>query len=70
MLAIRLSPEVEQRLSVLAAKKGRIKTYYARKAILNWIEDMEDTELALESLESPQKTWTQEELEADVDLES
>lgn len=68
MLAIRLSSEIENRLTSLAEKTGRTKTYYARKAILDLIEDMEDTYLALERLETPQKTWKQEDLEANLDL--
>ena len=68
MLAIRLPSDIETRLAHLAEKTGRTKTYYARKAILDLIEDMEDTYLALERLESPQKTWKQEELEARLDL--
>ena len=69
MLAIRLPTEVENRLAALATKTGRTKTYYARKAILEFIEDMEDTYLALDRLETIQKTWTQEDLEAGGDLE-
>jgi len=68
MLAIRISEDIEKRLQILAAKTGRTKTYYARKAILDFLEDMEDTYLALERLETPQKRWTQEELEAEIDL--
>lgn len=68
MLAIRLPGEIENRLAALAAKTGRTKTYYARKAILDLIEDMEDTYLALERLEKPQKIWTQEDLEKNIDL--
>ena len=68
MLAIRLPSDIETRLAHLAEKTGRTKTYYARKAILDLIEDMEDTYLALERLETPQKTWKQEDLEADLDL--
>ena len=68
MLAIRLPSEIEDRLSSLAIKTGRTKTYYARKAILELIEDMEDTYLALERLETVQKTWTQKDLEANLDL--
>jgi RHH-type rel operon transcriptional repressor/antitoxin RelB len=68
MLAIRVSEEIENRLQSLAHKTGRTKTYYARKAILEFLEDMEDTYLALERLETPQKRWTQEELEAEIDL--
>ena len=68
MLAIRLPGEIEARLAALAEKTGRTKTYYARKAILEYIEDMEDIYLALERLESPHKVWKQEDLEADIDL--
>lgn len=68
MLAIRLPGEIENRLAALATKTGRTKTYYARKAILDLIEDMEDTYLALDRLETPQKVWKQEELEEDIDL--
>ena len=40
MLAIRLSAEIEQRLERLAKKTGRTKTFYAREAILEYLEDM------------------------------
>ena len=68
MLALRLSNEIETRLSALALKTGRTKTYYARQAILSFIDEMEDTYLAIDRLETPAKIWTQEELEADLDL--
>ena len=41
MLALRLPPEIEQRLDALAKKTGRSKSYYAREAILRQIEDIE-----------------------------
>jgi len=46
MLALRLPPEIEQRLDALAKKTGRSKSYYAREAILRQIEDLEDYYLA------------------------
>ncbi len=46
MLAIRLPSEVERRLDELARKTGRTKTFYAREAILEHLEDMEDLYLA------------------------
>lgn len=46
MLAIRLPNEIEQRLTRLAALTGRTKTFYAREAILNHLEDLEDYYLA------------------------
>ena len=46
MLAIRLPQEIESRLSALAEKTGRTKTYYAREAILEDLDDLEDFYLA------------------------
>jgi RHH-type rel operon transcriptional repressor/antitoxin RelB len=68
MLAIRLPNDIETRLASLAQKTGRTKTFYARKAILAFIEEMEDTYLALNRLEQPTRIWTQEEIEAECDL--
>lgn len=68
MLAIRVSDDIEKRLQSLAIKTGRTKTYYARKAICEFLDDMEDTYLALDRIENPQKIWNQEELEASIDL--
>ena len=68
MLAIRMPDGIEERLQNLAQKTGRTKTYYARVAILEFLEDMEDAYLALERLETPEKIWTQKEIEAGIDL--
>ena len=46
MLALRLPPEIEERLDALARKTGRSKSYYVREAILRQIEDIEDDYLA------------------------
>jgi RHH-type rel operon transcriptional repressor/antitoxin RelB len=70
MLAIRLPVKIEKRLAALAKRTGRTKTYYATEAILQYMDDMEDTYLAVERLEKAGKRWTQEELEQGVDLES
>jgi RHH-type transcriptional regulator, rel operon repressor / antitoxin RelB len=50
MLAIRLPPEVEARLEALAKATGRTKTYYAREAILEHLDDLEDVYLAEQRL--------------------
>jgi len=42
MLAIRLPEEIEKRLESLAKKTGRTKTFYARQAILMYLENQED----------------------------
>jgi len=48
MLALRLPPDVERRLDELARRTGRTKSFYAREAILEHIEDLEDAFLAEE----------------------
>ena len=68
MLAIRLPKDIETRLASLAEQTGRTKTYYARKAILAFIEEMEDIYLASNRLENPTKTWTHEEIEGGCDV--
>ena len=51
MLSIRLPKDIEARLERLAKETGRTKSYYARQAILEKIEDMEDVYLAEHVLE-------------------
>jgi len=50
MLALRLPPEVEERLDALAKRTGRTKSYYAREAILEHLDDLEDVYLAEQRL--------------------
>lgn len=70
MLAIRLPEEIEARLAALAARTGRTKTFYAKEAILEHMDDMEDKYLAISRLENPGKRWTLDEMEQDLDLDS
>lgn len=49
-ISIRLPDEVESRLSELAARTGRSKTFYATEAIVEHIEDLEDLYLAEQRL--------------------
>lgn len=51
MLAIRLPDSIEKRLAKLAKRTGRTKTFYAREAILRYIEDLEDAYDAERALE-------------------
>jgi len=51
MLAIRLPAEIEDRLDALAKATGRTKTFYAREAILEYLDDLEDVYLAERRLE-------------------
>jgi len=68
MLAIRLESEIEALLDRLAKRTGRTKTYYAREAILEHLEDLEDTYLAIERLKQPEKLYTIEEAKRELGL--
>lgn len=50
MLAIRLPADVEKRLDALAQATGRTKTFYAREAILEHLDDLEDLSQAEQRL--------------------
>lgn len=72
MLAIRLPAEVETRLEALAQATGRTKTFYAREAILEHLDDLEDLYLAEQRLidirTGRSRTYTLEEVERDIGL--
>jgi RHH-type rel operon transcriptional repressor/antitoxin RelB len=51
MLAIRLPADLEARLEALARATGRTKTYYAREAIVEYLDDLEDLYLAERELQ-------------------
>lgn len=74
MLAIRLEPEIEKRLALLAKKTGRTKTFYAREAILNYLEELEDTYAAEKALdefyESGAKTVSLEKVMKDLGMDT
>ncbi len=64
MLALRLPKDIEERLDALAKATGRTKSYFARQAILEKLEDMEDVALAEERLKNLGETLTWEEVKA------
>lgn len=69
MLAIRLKPDLEQRLADLARRTGRTKTFYAREAIEQHLEDLEDYYLAAEAFAKRGKdVVSSEEIERELGL--
>jgi RHH-type rel operon transcriptional repressor/antitoxin RelB len=64
MLALRLPPEIEKRLEALAKKTGRTKSYYARQAIIEHLEELEDIAVAEERLREAGETMSWEEVKA------
>ena len=73
MLALRLPPEIEERLDALAKATGRTKSFYVREAILEHLEEMEDVYLAAATLErvrrGKERTFTTDQLRADLGLD-
>lgn len=72
MLAIRLPADIEHRLDALAVATGRTKTFYAREAIVEHLDNLEDIYLAERRLEdlraARSRTFTLEEVEQDLGL--
>ncbi len=74
MLALRLPEEIESRLEALAKATGRTKSFYAKKAITAYLEDMEDIYLAEAALErfraGGEKTVSLSDMERRLGLEA
>ncbi|MGA2696386.1 MAG: ribbon-helix-helix domain-containing protein [Terriglobales bacterium] len=68
MLGIRLESELEQKLESLARETGRSKSFYAREAIRQYLEDREDYLKAIAALERREPTITLDELERRLGL--
>jgi RHH-type rel operon transcriptional repressor/antitoxin RelB len=68
MLAIRLKPDMEERLAKLAKRTGRTKTFYAREAIEQHLEDLEVYYLAAQAAEQTKRTFTPAEAKRELGL--
>ena len=72
MLALRLPEEIEARLEHLAQVTGRTKSYYAREAIEQHLDDLEDLYLAekeLEEIRGGARTYSAEEVKRELGLD-
>lgn len=69
MLGIRLEKDLERRLEKLAKKTGRSKSYYAREAIKQYLEDREDYLMGIAVLERNEPTISREEMARRLGLE-
>jgi RHH-type transcriptional regulator, rel operon repressor / antitoxin RelB len=69
MLAIRLPEDIEKRLAKLAKATGRTKTFYAREAILEHLDDLEDLYVAQQRLKRPVDRIKQADLEKELGLD-
>ena len=64
--SIRLPPEIEERLELLASQTGRTKAFYLREMIERGFDDVEDHYLAADVLERVRKGEERVHAAADV----
>lgn len=71
MLELQLSPEVERILADVSARTGDPKEELARKALLAYLEDLEDYAAAVEAWKEhdPSKTLSTEEMLRELGVE-
>jgi RHH-type rel operon transcriptional repressor/antitoxin RelB len=72
MLAVRLDPDLETRLNVVAKRMGRSKSHLAREALIERIEELEDLALLEEALRHPDagKTISHEQMKRELGLDA
>ena len=72
MLSVKLPADVESRLDQLAKATGRTKTFFARQAIVEYLDDLEDMYLAEQRLKDHRagrsRTYTLAEVECELGL--
>ncbi len=65
-----LSPQIENRLSILAQELGKKEIELIEEALINYMEDLEDIKDAKERLQSTLESYlTIEEMETRLELE-
>lgn len=69
MLHIELPEVIEKQLSDVAISTGRTKEDFAREAILDRLDDLEDIALAEQVLKSPGRRYTLQEAKRELDLD-
>jgi RHH-type rel operon transcriptional repressor/antitoxin RelB len=70
MLAIRLDKELEKELDLLAKTRGSNRSAVVREAIIQYLEDNEDIQLAKESLSKMSSTKSLKQLRKELGLDS
>jgi RHH-type rel operon transcriptional repressor/antitoxin RelB len=70
MLAIRLDKELEKELDLLAKSRGSNRSAVIREAIIQYLEDNEDLQLAKDSLSKMSSTKSLKQLRNELGLDS
>ena len=69
MLGVRLDKKTEDRLERLCDETGHTKSYYAKKALIEFLDDREDYLRGIAALEKRESVISLKELEKELDLE-
>jgi RHH-type transcriptional regulator, rel operon repressor / antitoxin RelB len=69
-VSVKLPRELESRLEYLSTVTHRPKSFYIRQAIYEYLEEHEDTFIALARLESPLPTTSLDDVEKRLGLAS
>jgi RHH-type rel operon transcriptional repressor/antitoxin RelB len=69
MLAIRLDKELEQAIDMLAEVRGSNRSAVVREAIIRYLEDNEDIDLAKQSLSKTRSTKSLTQLRKELGLD-
>lgn len=70
MLAVRLDKELERALDLLAKTRGSNRSAVVREAIIQYLEDNEDLQLAKASLSKVSSTKSLKQLRKELGLDS
>lgn len=70
MLAVRLDKELEKELDLLAKTLGSNRSAVVREAIIQYLEDNEDLQLAKESFSKMSSTKSLKQLRKELGLDS
>jgi RHH-type transcriptional regulator, rel operon repressor / antitoxin RelB len=68
-IAIRLSEELENKLSSLAKKTKRSKSFYVREALEHYLEDIEDYYRGIEALNNTNRVYSSDEVRREFGLD-
>ena len=70
MLAIRLEKDLEQEIDLLAKSKGSNRSAVVREAIVRYLEDNEDLELAKQALAETRSSKSLRDLRKELGLDN
>jgi predicted DNA-binding protein len=68
MLTVTFEPEIEERIHSIARRTGRTDMDCVREALLAYIEELDDAEVAANRLAEPARLYSAAEVRRELDL--